>query len=200
MHPHTLAYFAVPCALLLLIIGSFFSFGSYGSVSCSLRLIRLCFCWCFSFNMVPVLRPFPSDSTSGSGGGIHFALRSCTTTFRNCVRYRQTTSRCRKSNTTKYKNRLSTMIVMQPLLSTQVTSGNTSVSGNGEPLSFLFLWKRNVRNCERYRVTKNGCRKFYKHRINDCQKSSPKIYKHRIHGCRKSNPIIQTSNFTSDNK
>ena len=34
MHPHTLAYFAVPCALLLLIISPVLPFGSYGSVSC----------------------------------------------------------------------------------------------------------------------------------------------------------------------
>ena len=137
----------------------------------------------FSSNIVPVLCAGAyASSPSGSRGGRHFAIQSCTKTLRNCVRFRQTTRSCRKSNATIYKNRLSTMIVMQPLLSTQVTSGNTSVSGNGEPLSFLFLWKRNVRNCERYRVTKNGCRKFYKHKINDCQKNSPKIYINKIHG------------------
>ena len=157
--------------------------------------IFLFVCWLFSSNMVPVLRAGPyASSPSGSGGGQHFVIQSCTTTLQNCVRFRQTTRSCRKSNTTLYKNRLSTMIVLQPLLSAQVTSGTTSVSRNGDQLSFLILWKRNVRNCERYRITTNGCRKFYKNRINDCQKSSPKVYKHRIHGCRKSNPIIQTLN------
>ena len=109
------------------------------------------------------------------------------TTFQNCLRFRQTTRSCRKINTTIYKNRLSTMIVMQPPLSAQVPFGTSSVSGNGKHLSFLTCKKKKVRNFEKYRLIINGFQKIYKHQIHGCWKSNPKIYKHRIHGRWKSN-------------
>ena len=60
--------------------------------------------------MVPV-RSHASVSVPpcASGGGGHGSLFSCTptSTLRNCVRFRQTTSSCRKSNSTIYKHRFS---------------------------------------------------------------------------------------------
>ena len=47
-----------------------------------------------------------------SGGGGDWSLFSCTPklTLRNCVRFRQTTSGCRKSNSTVYKHRISMVL------------------------------------------------------------------------------------------
>ena len=129
-----------------------------------------CVFWSFSSNMVPVLCFVPyASSPSGSRGGQHFLIQSCTTKFRNCVRYRQTTSSCQKSNMMIYKNRFSKMLVMQPLLSAQVPSGTPSSSGDGGRLLFLSCKKKKVRNCVRYRQTTSSCRKI-----------NPTIYKHQI--------------------
>ena len=65
-------------------------------------------------------------------------------------------------------------------LPTDVKSAKTSVSGNGEHLSFLFCKKKKVRNFEKYRLMPNGCQKISKNRIHGCRNSNPKIYKHRI--------------------
>ena len=85
------------------------------------------------------------------------------------MRYRQTTSSCRKSNSMIYKNRFSTMFIMKPLLSAQVPSGTPSASRDGGDISILTCKKKKLRNCVRYRQTTSSC-----------QKSNTTIYKHQI--------------------
>ena len=94
--------------------------------------------------MVPFLCAVPfASSPNGSGVGRHFSLQSCTTKFRNCVRYRQTTSSYRKSNTTIYKNWFTTMF-LKPLLLLLlgIMAGNLTLKKPFTLGSIAFRWTK----------------------------------------------------------
>ena len=137
---------------------------------------------------------FPLSLGSGSGFVFVFCTHHHTHGVRIFVHGQQ------KRTITIFK-----LLVKIFFLATDVKSAKTSVSRNGEHLSFRICKKKKNRihgyqksnpkiykhrihgNFEKYRLMTNGCQKIYKHQIHGCRKSNPKIYKHRIHGCRKSN-------------
>ena len=115
--------------------------------------------------MVPV-RSHTSVSVPpcASGGGGHGSLLSCTpkSTLRNCVRFRQTTSSCRKSNSTIYKHHFSMV--------------STKSFWKAQGLFCTFLNKRKDRECKMYKRNDSESLFFYLETYSDSPSTTCKMY------------------------